>query len=44
MFDEMSIEPNLQPNIKEGSVTGFEDFRFKQTEKKNANYTQVYFT
>lgn len=40
MFDEVCLQPNLQPNIRQGFVEGFEDFGFKQSEKI-ANHAQV---
>lgn len=39
-FDEMSIQPNVQPNLQEGAVKGFEDFGFKQSDKI-CNHVQV---
>lgn len=42
IFDELSIQPNLQPNLKEGTVDGFEDFGFKKSDKI-ANHAQVRF-
>ncbi|KAI4455667.1 hypothetical protein MML48_9g00000123 [Holotrichia oblita] len=43
LFDEMSIKPNLRWNPVTGSVEGFEDFGYKQTDKI-ADHVQVYFT
>lgn len=40
MFDEISIQPNLQPNWYEGNVVGFENFGFKQTQEIS-NHAQV---
>lgn len=40
MFDEMSIQPNLRPNLNSGSVEGFEDLGFK-TSQKIANHAEV---
>lgn len=42
MFDELSVQPNLQPNLKEGTVDGFEDFGYKKSDKM-ANHAQVRF-
>lgn len=40
MFDEISIQPNLRPNLYYGNVEGFEDLGFK-TSHKIANHAQV---
>lgn len=42
MFDEINIQPNLQPNLTEGTVVGFEDFGFRKSEEI-ANHSQVRF-
>ena len=40
MFDEINIQPQVQPNMREGTVEGFEDFGFKRSEQI-ANHSQV---
>lgn len=41
MFDEISIQPGLSVNKKEGSIVGFEDYGYK-TSDQIANHAQVW--